>query len=63
LWLQELPLWILDEPFTALDVSATELLKQKIEAFANDGGMVIMTTHQEVAINVPKFEQLRLDAS
>jgi heme exporter protein A len=62
LWLQELPLWILDEPFTALDASATELLKQKIEAFANDGGMVVMTTHQEVALNVPKFEQLRLDA-
>jgi heme exporter protein A len=62
LWLEELPLWILDEPFTALDALATELLKQKIESFANDGGMVVMTTHQEVAINVPKFEQLRLDA-
>lgn len=62
LWLQELPLWILDEPFTALDASATSLLKQKIEAFANDGGIVVMTTHQEVTMNVPKFEQLRLDA-
>jgi heme exporter protein A len=62
LWLQDLPLWILDEPFTALDASATQLLKQKIEAFANDGGIVVMTTHQEVAMNVPKFEQLRLDA-
>lgn len=62
LWLQELPLWILDEPFTALDAPATELLKRKIESFANDGGMVVMTTHQEVAISVPKFEQLRLDA-
>ena len=62
LWLQELPLWILDEPFTALDASATSLLKQKIEAFANDGGIVVMTTHQEVVMSVPKFEQLRLDA-
>jgi heme exporter protein A len=62
LWLQELPLWILDEPFTALDAGATELLKQKIEAFANGGGMVVMTTHQDVALNVPKLEQLRLDA-
>jgi heme exporter protein A len=62
LWLQELPLWILDEPFTALDMAATELLKQKIETFANGGGMVVMTTHQEVKLNVPKFEQLRLDA-
>ena len=62
LWLQELPLWVLDEPFTALDVNATSLLKQKIEAFANEGGIVVMTTHQEVTLNVPKFEQLRLDA-
>ena len=62
LWLQNLPLWILDEPFTALDTHATALLKQKIEAFANDGGIVVMTTHQEVALNVPKFEQLRLDS-
>ena len=62
LWLQDLPLWVLDEPFTALDVAATELLKQKIEGFANAGGMVIMTTHQEVSLNVPRFEALRLDS-
>ncbi len=61
LWLQDAPLWILDEPFTALDVSATELLKEKIVAFARDGGMVIMTTHQEFTLNIPKFSHLRLD--
>ncbi|MBC7755904.1 MAG: cytochrome c biogenesis heme-transporting ATPase CcmA [Bdellovibrio sp.] len=61
LWLQNLPLWILDEPFTALDVAATELLKQKIEHFANAGGVVVMTTHQEVLINAPNFVQLRLE--
>ena len=62
LWLQDLPLWILDEPFTALDVDATKLLKQKIERFANAGGMVVLTTHQEVLIDAPNFMQLRLDA-
>lgn len=62
LWLQDSPLWVLDEPFTALDVAATELLKQKIETFANAGGMVIMTTHQEVSIDAPNFIQLRLDS-
>ncbi|MGB7815212.1 MAG: cytochrome c biogenesis heme-transporting ATPase CcmA [Methylotenera sp.] len=61
LWLEDLPLWVLDEPFTALDANAASMLKQKIEAFANEGGIVVMTTHQEVAMNVPKFEQLRLD--
>ena len=62
LWLQDSPFWVLDEPFTALDVAATELLKQKIETFANAGGMVIMTTHQEVIIDAPNFMQLRLDS-
>ena len=62
LWLQDLPLWILDEPFTALDVDATKLLKQKIERFANAGGIVVLTTHQEVLIDAPNFMQLRLDA-
>jgi heme exporter protein A len=62
LWLQDLPLWVLDEPFTALDVVATELLKQKIENFAKAGGMVIMTTHQQVTIDAPNFVQLQLDS-
>ncbi len=63
LWLQDLPIWILDEPFTALDASATNMLKQKIEAFANDGGIVVMTTHQEVTMNVAGFQQLNLGSS
>jgi heme exporter protein A len=62
LWLQDLPLWILDEPFTALDVAATELLKQKIENFASAGGMVVMTSHQDFTLNVPHFMQIKLDA-
>ena len=62
LWLQDSPLWILDEPFTALDVVATDLLKQKIESFANAGGMVVMTSHQDFTLNVPQFTQLKLDA-
>jgi heme exporter protein A len=60
LWLQQSPLWVLDEPFTALDASATDLLKQKIEVFANDGGMVVMTSHQNFTLQVPRFEQLKL---
>ena len=61
LWLQHSPLWVLDEPFTALDVNATDLLKQKIEAFASGGGIVVMTSHQDFTLQVPKFEQLKLD--
>jgi heme exporter protein A len=61
LWLQESSLWVLDEPFTALDTNATSLLKERIEHFAQAGGIVVMTTHQEVAIQVPEFVQLRLN--
>jgi heme exporter protein A len=62
LWLQDVPLWVLDEPFTALDAAATSLLKQRIEDFANAGGMVVMTSHQDFTLNVPQFSQLELDA-
>lgn len=62
LWLQQLPLWILDEPFTALDGAATDMLKQKIEKFANAGGMVVMTSHQDFTLNVPHFMQIKLNA-
>jgi heme exporter protein A len=42
--------WILDEPFTALDVAAVQLLQDVIRQHLNDGGMAIITTHQEVAM-------------
>lgn len=38
-------LWLLDEPFTALDVNAVKQLEQRIESFAEAGGTVIMTSH------------------
>lgn len=38
-------LWLLDEPFTALDVNAVKQLEQRIEQFAEAGGTVIMTSH------------------
>lgn len=43
-------LWILDEPFTALDVKAVAQLAQVIENHLHQGGMVIYTTHQEVIL-------------
>jgi heme exporter protein A len=44
------PLWILDEPFTALDVAALGVIVELIEAHLSRGGIVVLTTHQEVAI-------------
>lgn len=53
-------LWILDEPFVALDVGAVELLQTIIAKHVQDGGMVILTTHQEVPLTSGKIQRLRL---
>ncbi len=44
------PLWILDEPFTALDTAAVGCVQQMISAHLQRGGMAVFTSHQEVAI-------------
>jgi len=42
------PLWILDEPFIALDSASVERLACTITRQLQRGGMVMFTTHQEV---------------
>ncbi|MDZ7828028.1 MAG: cytochrome c biogenesis heme-transporting ATPase CcmA [Halofilum sp. (in: g-proteobacteria)] len=39
-------LWILDEPFTALDAEAKRMLEGFIVAHCEAGGMALVTTHQ-----------------
>lgn len=60
--LSRAPLWILDEPFTALDVDAVDLLQTLIAEHVADGGMVVLTTHQEVALTRGEIQRLSLDA-
>lgn len=43
-------LWILDEPFTALDVGAVELLQDLIRRHVDGGGIAVVTTHQAVGL-------------
>lgn len=43
-------LWILDEPFNALDVNAVEDLQDLISEHLGAGGLVILTSHQEIQI-------------
>lgn len=45
---EERPLWILDEPFAALDAAAVASLAQGLSAHVARGGMLLFTTHQEV---------------
>lgn len=53
-------LWILDEPFVALDIDAVADLQEIIGEHIANGGMVILTTHQEVTLTRGKVKQLRL---
>lgn len=51
LFLPAPPVWILDEPFTALDVHGVELLTARFTEHAAQGGAVIFTTHQNVELS------------
>lgn len=55
-------LWVLDEPFTALDVKAVDLLKQVIGKHMQAGGLVVLTTHQEVDLDVGTMKEINLDS-
>lgn len=52
--------WVLDEPFTALDVAAVDLLQQVIRDHVANQGMVMLTTHQEVALTTGSVKELKL---
>lgn len=53
-------LWILDEPFNALDAGAVELLQATIRNHLEGGGLVVLTTHQQVAIDGAAVKQIRM---
>lgn len=44
------PLWILDEPFVALDAAAQKVLSEVINGHLNRQGMVLFTSHQMVTL-------------
>lgn len=63
LLLSDTPLWVLDEPFTALDVAAVEMLCEVIGGHLQKGGMAIVTTHQEATIRAGAVRELNMDKS
>ncbi len=48
LWLTSCRLWILDEPLTAIDRHGVQVLTRLFEQHAEKGGIVLLTTHQEM---------------
>ncbi|MDH4190441.1 MAG: cytochrome c biogenesis heme-transporting ATPase CcmA [Betaproteobacteria bacterium] len=54
------PLWILDEPFTALDADAIECVRSLAAEHLAAGGSVVLTSHQEVDIGAGTARDIRL---
>jgi len=54
------PLWILDEPYVALDTAAIELVAGLIGAHLQRGGLAVLTTHQTVEVLAGTVRELRL---
>lgn len=50
------PLWLLDEPFTALDAKAVAELAGNIDGHCARGGIVVLTSHQDVFLRTPATE-------
>jgi len=59
LYLLPAKLWILDEPFTAIDKAGVMAIEALIGSHVRDGGAVIVTTHQELN-SVTNLRRLRL---
>ncbi|WP_395005718.1 cytochrome c biogenesis heme-transporting ATPase CcmA [Undibacterium sp.] len=57
------PLWILDEPFTALDLASLTHLCAILENHLRAGGMLIYTTHQTIALQAHRSLTLDLAQS
>jgi heme exporter protein A len=55
-------LWVMDEPFTALDVRAVDLLQSVISNHLKSGGMALLTTHQDVEITSDAHRHVNLDS-
>jgi heme exporter protein A len=51
LFLRRARLWVLDEPFTALDAGAVEVLAELLAEHVAGGGMAVLSSHLAVPVN------------
>lgn len=57
------PLWVLDEPYVAMDEAGIHMLAKLIAQHLQDGGMAVITSHQRVAIGDIAPQLLELKAA
>lgn len=58
LYLTRASVWVLDEPFTAIDYQGVGKLRELFSQHAGAGGMLILTTHQDLGIAKVKILNL-----
>lgn len=51
LMITEAALWYLDEPFTAIDKQGVSFLESRLQEHLNQGGAVVLTSHQDLTLN------------
>ena len=47
LFMTQAKVWLLDEPFTALDADGINVIETQITNHSDDGGICVLTTHQK----------------
>jgi heme exporter protein A len=55
-------LWILDEPFTSLDVHGIKVIEELLEHHTGHGGMLAVTSHHEVNLTNTPVQRINLSA-
>lgn len=60
LWQSQAKIWILDEPFTAIDKLGVEKLEQLFLQHADNGGCVVLTTHQDLSLPALRVKKVTL---
>lgn len=60
LWLSTRVLWVLDEPFAALDDVGARLVTQRLQRHGEKGGIAVVATHHELGLAAGSARHLRL---
>ena len=58
--LADATLWVLDEPFTALDEAGRSFAEELLCEHATRGGMAVISTHHDLQVPASHLRQLRL---
>jgi len=61
LWQSDAKIWILDEPFTAIDKAGVIELENLFIKHVDSGGAIIFTSHQDMTIGSDRLKRITLD--